>query len=158
MVTTAKVTKGLTDASGSFVFKALNFSFLKGLAGAYSRIVFHGFTIEYRSFCGSTSEGVVTYGVAFDPDITTLTRAKIQSLTPCYEHQIWQSTASIGPPMLVPKAKLQSRKEYYIESTVAENQTFGSLCWAVQVTSDAARDRSLGDFWVTYHVTLSGTR
>ena len=123
--------------------------------------------IEWRPAVGTTTNGIVTYGVRLMDDLTRVdgnpqlpaSRATVSALYPVNDHPVWQ-----GATLVVNKDLLMSRKWYATKSTsgVASNVDNLDLCpgtFLYGIDHDAdVKANFYGEFWITYSVTLDGTR
>lgn len=137
------------------------FPFLQNLARVYTRLRWEKMVFEWRPAVGTTTNGIITYGVRLMDDATAppTSRIQISALSPVNDHPVWQSS-----DMVVPTELLQSRKWYAIQrtGTGATNPDLvdlapGSLQFGLSV-DNSADDRMFGEFWICYRVTLDGCR
>lgn len=137
------------------------FPFLQNLARVYTRLKWERMVFEWRPAVGTTTNGILTYGVRLMDDNTTppTSRIQISALSPVNDHPVWQTSF-----MPVPSELLQSRKWYAIQraGTGVTNPDLvdlgpGSLQYGFTVDT-SANDRMYGEFWISYTVTLDGCR
>lgn len=128
-----------------------SFSWLHKLRQAFDRIEWMQATIHYKPFVGTNTAGSVCFGVDWNSSVTSLNRAKVQSMTPVFEAPIWQAGK-----LPLPGRYLMTRKVYLLESTNDVDKMPGIICWALAGTS-AKETTTYGELWVTYKVRLSGT-
>lgn len=140
-------------AKGSVLMTPGNMSFLKSLWNSFDRIRWESITIKWVSAVGTTYGGLIGYGCDYtcalkDKD---LSRTTIAALTPNKSHAVW-----LANTMVVPKKMLQTRLWYLDEGDDIDKAPF-KLVWAVDGTASGTAS-TVGEFWVTYKVILSGTR
>lgn len=137
------------------------FPFLQNLSNVYTRLKWERMEFEWRPAVGTTTNGIITYGVRLMDDNANppTSRIAISALSPVNDHPVWQSSN-----MIVPSELLQSRKWYAIarSGTGVVNPDRvdlgpGSLQYGLTVDSSTA-DRMYGEFWINYTVTLDGCR
>jgi hypothetical protein len=85
-------------------------------------------------------------------------RAQVSALYPVNDHPIWQSSS-----LRVAKDLLMSRKWYATQSITGEASfdsfDYGPGTLEVGATHDSSTSaKVLGEFWVSYSVTLDGSR
>lgn len=125
---------------------------LYNITKVFERLVWRSVRVEYVPMVGTTEGGSVIYGVdwAYAVDTATkATRANVSTLTPVCDGPIWQRSA-----ISLPASELQTRRFYSLVSTDKFDNSPGQLC--VNATSKTAA--TVGEIWVTYTVSLSGTR
>lgn len=138
---------------GKFFLTPDGFTWLKSMSKLFERYRFHSLLIEYRPLVGTQTAGAITFAVewviAGSPD-KTKTRQVIASFTPCMDGPVWNAMN-----LRLPANQLQSRPWYSVQpgSDPLEGGP-GTLWWQYNVPP--ATDS--GEFWVTYDVTLQGTR
>lgn len=147
-----------TNASTAAFYKKIvpstsSMSWLYGLAKNFSRITWHSLVVEYRPAVGATKDGCVTVGIDWKPDTNELpNKNTVQNCTPNFQVPVWQRRV-----LTVPSAKLQTRKEYMLDSTSAEDQAPGDILAYLNCTS-IAQEQYFGDIWVHYNVSLYGPK
>lgn len=157
LVTTIKVTKNTTSSTGHFDLVPSSFSFLKGIAKSFDRLVWNKIHIFYKPAVGSTFGGLVTYGVDWDFVTTNdIGRERISSLTPSATLAAWSDNQT--KPLVLQPAKIQSRRFFSPNATTEDNSNKGpgKIHWATSVSAQAA-DTIVGELWVSYSVTMQGT-
>lgn len=130
--------------------------FLFRLATCYQRIRWMRAHISWRPACGTNTNGIVSYGVAYNNTKAVNTRELVTSLTPCNDHPVWQSTGIA--PLVVPADMLMSRKWYALNTGSDDpfDQQVGKFY--VGISHDAvAQAASRGEFWISYTVEMEGT-
>lgn len=130
--------------------------FLFRLATCYQRIRWMRAHISWRPSCGTNTNGIVSYGVAYNNTKAVNTRELVTSLTPCNDHPVWQSTGVT--PLVLPQDMLMSRKWYALNSGSDDpfDQQVGKFY--VGVSHDAiSTSESRGEFWISYTVEMEGT-
>lgn len=130
--------------------------FLFRLSSCYQRIRWLRAHITWRPACGTSTNGIISYGVAFNNSATVTSRDLVTALTPCNDHPIWQSTGV--NPLVIPSELLMSRRWYLLNVTKTDpgDQGMGRFCcgFTHDVESTA---RSRGEFWISYTVEMEGT-
>lgn len=136
-----------TDASA--------FPWLSGIAASYERIVWNSLSFSWRSAVGTTTDGLVCYGVNWESPTKAAkpTRAEVTSLMPVKDHPLWKSTDE--SPLHCPKGYLQSRRHYVMRSTDLDDSSPGSFQLSV-INGPSGKD--VGEVWISYDVTLLGPR
>lgn len=130
--------------------------FLFRLASCYCRLRWVSMKIEWRPSVGTTTNGIITYGVRFaEADLTTAPKSRLDvaSLFPVNDHPVWQTAA----PLVLSQELLMSRKWYSLLTTDGVDLAPGGLQVGLSHDSTAAA-QSRGEFWVTYTCVLDGTR
>nr|WPR17547.1 MAG: capsid protein [Arachnid permutotetra-like virus] len=140
-------------------------SFLWRLSQCYTRLRWNSMSFQWKPAVGTSTSGLITYGLRLMDDRTSGTpadptsRADVQALFPVMDHAVWQTST-----LTINKDLLMSRKWYAISPstqlpTDAETYDFspGSFQYGCAHDTDAVR-KFYGEFWVTYSVTLDGTR
>lgn len=144
----------VSKLTGSLDLNPYNFTWLKTVAKAYDRCTWVSAQVFYKPAVGTSTNGLVVYGVDWNSaPPTNFDRAKIQAYTPVSDHPVWQETRT--RPLVLPSAKLMSRKEYLLTSGEKVDQQPGTLCWAHSATSPT--DMVLGELWIRYHIRFFGT-
>lgn len=138
--------------------------FLWKLAQCYTRLKWNSLSFEWKPAVGTTTNGILTYGVRLMDDRKAgvppvpATRAQVSSLYPVNDHAVWCAAT-----LRVNNDLLMSRKWYATEPTGTPDSTFDNFDYApgsleYGLTHDADKGVAYGEFWVTYSVTLDGTR
>lgn len=130
--------------------------FLFRLATCYQRIKWIRAHISWRPACGTNTNGIVSYGVAYNNTKAINTRELVTSLTPCNDHPVWQSTGIAQ--LIIPADMLMSRKWYALNTGSDDpfDQQMGKFY--VGVSHDTANSaESRGEFWISYTVEMEGT-
>lgn len=129
--------------------------YLYRLYQIYDRVQWESLTIYYRPSVGTTTNGVVSYGIDWNSENSMSSRSQVLSLSPVADHAVWQTTEN--NPIRTPKDLLQSRK-WFTTQDAGDKSKFdlgpGSVIWATSTGSTA----SVGELWVEYKVRLVGTR
>jgi hypothetical protein len=145
-------TGGDGKGHGSIPIAPDSFGLLKSLMRSFERICWHAVSVSYRPAVGTTSGGLITYGVDWDSKGDAADRSSISAYTPCATHAIWADNSA--RPMVLPAGKLQSRLWYLPDAAQVIDRQPGDVVYAVQGPAST----SVGEFWIKYSVTLSGTR
>lgn len=130
--------------------------FLFRLATCYQRIRWMRAHISWRPACGTNTNGIVSYGVAYNNTQSINTRELVTSLTPCNDHAVWQSTGVA--PLVIPTDMLMSRRWYALNTAQDDpfDKQFGKFYVGVSHDAHPAGE-SRGEFWISYSVEMEGT-
>lgn len=130
--------------------------FLFRLATCYQRIKWTRAHISWRPACGTSTNGIISYGVAYNNTRQVSTRELVTSLTPCNDHPVWQSTGVA--PLVIPSDMLMSRKWYSLNSGSDDpfDQQMGKFYVGLSHDVDP-QGQSRGEFWISYTVEMEGT-
>lgn len=129
--------------------------FLFRLAACYQRIKWRSMSITWRPAVGTSTNGLITYGIAYNNQSIT-SRNGITSLSPVNDHPIWQSGSST--PLVVPSNMLMTRKWYELNTNTKDPYDQAVGTFHVGLTHDskgAAEPR--GEFWIRYTIEMEGT-
>lgn len=130
--------------------------FLFRLASCYQRIRWLRAHISWRPACGTNTNGIISYGVAYNNTKSISTRELVTSLTPCNDHAVWQSTGVA--PLIIPSDLLMSRKWYALNSTGDDAFDAQMGKFYVGLSHDTiSTAESRGEFWISYSVEMEGT-
>jgi len=138
-------------------------TYLYRLCQCYTRLRWNYLNIEWRPACGTTQNGIVTFGLRLmedraNPTAAPTDRKSISALTPVSDNALWQPSQ-----LPIPKRLLMTRTWYATtpSQTASGIDQFdlspGTLMIGAQ-SSAPTSDLFAGEFWVTYSVTLDGTR
>lgn len=135
-----------------------NFPWLKTIAAAYERIKWHSCHIYWKPAVGTHTSGLVIYGVDWNSNLTssTATETKVQSLTPVLDHPVWQDSRTT--PLVLPRSRLMTRKEYLLNNTSAADKQPGQLAIYMAAIANPATKLVVGQVWVRYSVEFFGTQ
>lgn len=140
---------------GLVVLSPANFPWLKGISANFERFVANSMRIYYKPAVGTATDGLIVYGVDWNPDNGgNTTRSGIQQLTPVNDHPLWQD--SRGQPLILPKSRLQTRKEYLLTSTQKSDSSVGYLAYNAGPKTDVVK--FYGELWVKYDISFFGTK
>lgn len=130
--------------------------FLFRLSSCYQRIRWISARITWRPSCGTNTNGIISYGVAFNNSKSVTTRDMVVALTPVNDHPVWQS--SVNAPLIIPAEMLMSRKWYALNTTLADDfdLQIGKFCVGMTHDQEGA-SKSRGEFWINYTVEMEGT-
>jgi hypothetical protein len=129
-----------------------NFSWISGVAKAFERIVWHECHIYWKPAVGTTTNGIIAYGADWGSNDSSVDKKTVQACTPVYDHPVWQDTRS--RPMVLPRNRLQSRKEYILSGKDASDVQPGRIAYYCS----ASGLTSCGELWVRYRVSFYGTQ
>lgn len=143
------------DLGDSYQLNPAVFSWLKGIAASWDRVVWHSVSLSWRPAVGTTTDGIICYGFDWDPSTSTKpkTRAAVCALTPVKDHAIWQATDR--SPLTVRGGQLQSRRYYLIRSADAGDKSPATIL--LYITGAPAK-KMVGELWIRYDVSFSGPR
>lgn len=126
-------------------------AWLKKLTTAFERIRWHSARIMWRPAVGTNKDGRLLMAVDWDGKHENTTAQSVSALTPIADVPLWQATTLNLPP-----SRLQTRKEYFIDSTAATERVDRSPA-SIAVYIGAATTGVVGHLWITYDVSLFGT-
>lgn len=154
LVTSLVVKAGKSNASGHVDLLPSSFKFLAGLYTSFERVKYHKLHVFYRSAVGTTQGGMVTYAIDWTLDVGDKDRVALSSYTPNMSHAVWHNPA----PLVLPPSRLQSR-QWYINTVDGDitDKGPGRVLWAVDAGATNV-DLVVGELWVDYDVTMSGTK
>lgn len=129
------------------------FPWLANLTSAFERIVWHSMRFEWIPMVGTQTGGSIIFGVDWSYSLVKAkaNRASIASLTPLVDTPLWQRAV-----MALNQGQLQSRKFYSLVSSDTYDNSPGQIVFAAG--TDTSTSSTVGELWVTYRVSLSGTR
>lgn len=134
-----------------------NLGYLSTLAKSFENIIWHSARIYWIPAVGTNFNGMITYGADYKFSAKKTTRKNISSFTPSASHPCWCDTT--GKAITVPRSNLMSRRMYATSTTGsqdARDQAPFSLQYGMDCDNLAA-DTTVGEFWMDYSVTLTGT-
>lgn len=138
-----------------YIFEPSNFTWLANLSKSFDRLVWVRAHLYFKSAVGTTTNGMVAYGMDWNFSNPSFTNRKtVLACTPVADHPVWQSTED--QPLILPPNRLMSRREYLVttSSTVKqEDRAPGYLLVACSSDSKTV----VGEIWVDYTVQLFGT-
>lgn len=138
----------ISTSVGSFDLEPSSFPFLKGLASHFELYKWLKMTIVYKPAVGTTVAGAITIGIDWSNLGKNTTRSQVATLTPMFDVPVWQTGR-----MVLPSSRLQTRKEYILESSDINDKQPAKVMWAM-----SASQQSVGDIWVEYSIQLFGTK
>lgn len=142
-----------STATAGILLKAGSFTWLSVVSSAFDRIKWHGCTVFWKPAVGTNQDGMMAFGADWNGTTTSLSRAKVLVLNPVFDGPVWQANSEI----VLPASQLMTRKEYDLTSATAFDSSPCSICYAHTVAASNPA-KTLGEIWVSYDVTLSGTR
>lgn len=154
----------LTGSQKSFVstLSVAAFPWLKKLGAAFDRVIWHSMKIIWKPAVGTTTDGMVCYGVdwASDPKKgpSDYTRQAALNYTPVADHPVWQSNES---GLVLPVSKLMTRKEYYVfidSSRDSPPDNFDLAPGILVAIVDSSLSKTFGEVWIEYDASLFGTQ
>lgn len=130
--------------------------FLFRLAACYQRIRWLRAHISWRPSCGTSTNGIISYGVAYNNSRAVSSRELVTALTPCNDHPVWQNSGNA--PLVIPGEMLMSRKWYSLNTNSSDtyDQQIGTFCVGMSHDSSGTGE-SRGEFWISYTVEMEGT-
>lgn len=154
VVTTAGKTE--TVFTRPLVPSAAIMPFLFRLSSCYQRIRWLRASVTWRPACGTNTDGLISYGVAFNGSKSVTSRDLVCALTPVNDHPVWQSSGT--SPLVIPADMLMSRKWYALNVTSSDafDQTIGNFCVGLSHGSESSA-HPRGEFWINYTVEMEGT-
>lgn len=119
-------------------------------------------SFEWKPAVGTSQPGIVTYGLRLMDDRTAIKeptdRKEISALYPVNDHPVWQrATLPIAKDLLMSRKWYATRAGDTPAADVVDLAP-GSFIAGVQATASADSDLFVGEFWVSYSVTLDGNR
>lgn len=152
----------------SLVLTPENFSWLANMAKAFEQYRWNSMAIEYRPAVGTTTAGLAALGFDWASQEVAIGEDGLLGLTaePGKKDVLAHSPNSDGPvwsrlSLSVPSARLQSRAWYVLPKDLTK-QTLVDYAPGVLVAyangTASSGGSTLGELWVTYSITLSGTR
>lgn len=154
LAATVKVAAAAIEAHGSFSINPTSFPYLKMLSLAFERSKWHSVKIVWRPAVSVTTAGMISYGINWDFAEAATTRERISAYTPSAAHALWVD--GVNKPLVLPQGKLQSRAWYNHLSKTSIDAGPAELVYAVTAPKNAA-EVIVGEFWITYKITLQGT-
>lgn len=157
LVATIELGANKSEAGGEIDLVPASFSFLKGISKSFEQVKWIKLHFFYKPAVGTTYGGLVSMGVDWDyATATTVDRTKVSAFTPNATVSAW--TDSESRPLVLPTARLQSRKWYMPNSSSVDKHDKGpgQLHWAASGTS-ASSKTILGEIWATYTLHMAGT-
>lgn len=141
--------------SGYAVVKPSSFGFLSKFS-MFDKVQWNKFNVFYKPGVGSTFNGFLAYGVEYGKVKTVTSRGDVSALTPNMSHALWFDGES--RPMVVPQARLKAKSWYTPASSEFSEQYPASIVYAAESAGQTnASDQVVGELWVDYSVTLTGT-
>lgn len=124
--------------------------FLGKLFNMYEKVIFHSISISFMPAVGANTDGLIIFGWDGSGDKTAPTkRGDVAALMPLSDGPVWApKTFSLN------QAQLMSRKEYSVHNFGTEGENPGSI----KLFASAGANKVVGEFWVTYDVTLMSPR
>lgn len=151
LLTTVEVKAGTSSVLSQVDLEASKFKFLASLYNSFERIKFHRLAIVYKSAVGTTVGGMITYAIDWTCSSDPKDRATLSSYTPNMSHPVWESPKA---GIQLPAARLQSRA-WYVNNSAAD---IVDRCPARLLYAAEAAPQVVGEIWVEYDVTMSGTK
>lgn len=121
---------------------------LHKIASSFDQIVWHQARVYYKPAVGTTFSGSLVIGVDWNPAATVTTRSTVQACSPVMEAAAWQPMQ-----MVLPAARLQSRKYYFLTATAAQDAAPAALLFNLKC-STVKEQTFLGDIWLDYRISL----
>lgn len=147
-----KPTDGIVQDVVDFYPDSSSLPFLKKYFDIYEKVEFHSVRIDYVPAVGSSTNGRIIFGYDASGDKSAPTkRADVAMLMPVVDVPVWQPGH-----INLNKNQLMSRKNYSIHNFGTEGENPGALKYRVDV--DKTTTTTVGEFWVSYDLTLSGPR
>lgn len=141
-------------SQGAFDLDPKNFSWLKTVSAAYERCEWQMASIFYKPAVGTNVSGLVVYGIDWNSNAPAAPdRTKVLAYTPVSDHPVWQDAST--QPLVLAASKLQSRKEYLLDSTNKVDVQPGQLVYNCTNTDATSL---LGELWIHYRIRFFGTQ
>lgn len=156
----AELTTGADGVvKGQYRLEPKTFSWLANVSKAFELYKWQSLSFEYRPAVGANTDGM--FAMAVDWGKATLgdnfTRGDLFSLTPSVDTPVWQPTKPRN--FALPRNKLQTREWYEVSVDPNDNaNTLDRQPGSLAVHAKSSANKVIGEIWVTYSVTLSGTR
>lgn len=132
-----------------------SFPWLKNVAKCFERFKWNRLEFTWRPAVGTTTNGLVTYGILWDPAAKAPdSRDKVSALTPVMDHPFWQSTEN--SPLTIAGPRLRARNWYNMSSTDVSDSSPGLFALAFAFGSSVI-NTLMGEIWVEYDIVLDGT-
>lgn len=149
---TVKVEANKSSNAGSCSLYPPDLPFLSSLSKSFERIKWHSCALMYKPAASMTQAGLFSMGVDWNWSTAQTTRKKIAAYQPTCTTSVWKEVTMSLPPQ-----RLQSRLWYSTEAASGPDSGPGVIAWAADSAGGSA-GVTLGEIWVQYRVTLSGTR
>lgn len=149
---TVKIDAKATASNGTCSLYPPDLPFLNTLAKSFERIKWLSCTVMYKSASSMTQAGLFSMGVDWNWTGPETTRKKIAGYSPTTTTAVWKETTMVLPP-----SRLQSRLWYSTSEAASADAGPGQIAWAAD-SAGGTSGVTLGEVWVQYRVTLSGTR
>lgn len=152
-----KVVKATDKAeiSDSFDVVPSSFAFLSTLSKSFERSVWHRVSFCWKPLVGGLVGGLVTFGVDWDFAGSVPDRTKVSSYTP---NSTWAVREDCeNNPLILPASRLMSR-QYYMHNSAGDAIDKGPCkIWVVGGVQNDQAKLEIGEIWVSYDITMSGT-
>lgn len=157
MLKEVQATASRSDTFDTIPLSTDQFAYLKTLANNFENVQWNSIRIFWVPAVGTNSNGMITYGCDYKFTKAKTTRSDITSFTPSASHPIWCDTTN--KPLTVPKVNLMTRKFYSTGTPTSNDQRdYAPLSLSYGANHDnKSAVWSLGEFWISYSLTLSGT-
>jgi len=147
------VTVTAAEAVVSIELQVSSFPVLGKLAGTFEKIIWHNMRIYWKPAVGTTYGGLVTLGVDWNSAKLASSRSDVAAYTPSSTCAVWSDMSSA--PLVLSQAKLMTRKEFIIGADAKVDRGPGTLVVGVSIPKPDTV--TLGEIWISYSATLSGT-
>lgn len=154
LITLVQLSASQASVAGQFDLFPSSFKWLANLWKSFERVKWMSCSVRWVPAVGTTYGGLISYGVDWTFQKNQIKRDAISALTPSKAHALWVDSSSA--PLVLPQRMLQSRL-WYVDGAESADKGPGRVCYCVDGTSTAGT-QTVGEFWVTYRVCLSGTR
>lgn len=117
------------------------------ISAAYERCKFHRLGFTFRTACGTTKSGLVSYGVDWDPSAEAPgDRGVVTACVPFLECAVWANPNEL----VCPSDKLNAVTWYVFDQSAV------SMPGKLLVYAQSDKNLLIGDIFVHYDLTLSG--
>lgn len=158
MLVSVQTSSGSTSTAGVVNLNPDSLPWLSQLSKSFERYRWDSLQIHWRGATGTTFGGLMAFGVDWTGRkklALEVDRSKVLALTPLSDVPVWSD--STRQPLVLPKKYLSSRPWYGLATGSDEiDTTPGQLAYACKHDSTSG-EKFLGEFWISYKVTLQGT-
>jgi len=123
------------------------------LSATFEKITWHYMHIFWKPAVGTTYGGIVTLGVDWNSTKLATARSDVAAYSPSSTCAVWSDMSS--NPLVLTQSRLMTRKEFIIGADAKIDRGPGTL--AIGVSIPKADQVTLGEIWISYSATLSGT-
>lgn len=154
LIKTVKLEANKSTTSNHIDLIPDTFPWLKNFFNSFDRLRFEACKFYWKPLVGTTYGGAISMGMDWDWAATDGDRSKISGFSPNISLPVYADGEN--RPLVLPKNRLQSRLWYTPRQGEYTDKGPGKVIYCVDGKSDKA-EQTIGDIWVKYTVTLSGT-